>query len=82
MNDFETFKEELPSKEKFYSSLTNKKINDKEYEHVLNVWNKFEMKTMKDYHDLYLKYDVLFLADVFEKFGNNCLKMDYVQVII
>ena len=35
--DFEKFKEELPSKEKFYSSLTNRKINDKEYEYVLNV---------------------------------------------
>ena len=41
------------------------------------------MKTMKDYHDLYLKCCVLLLADVFEKFRNNSLKiMDYVQVII
>ena len=32
------------------------------------------MKTMKDYHDLYLKYDVLLLADVFEKIRNNSLK--------
>ena len=74
MSDFEKFKEELPKKENFYSSLTGKKINDKEYEHVLKVWNKFEMKTMKDYHDLYLKCDVLLLADVFEKFKNNGLK--------
>ena len=29
------------------------------------------MKTMKDYRDLYLKYDVLLIPDVFEKFGNN-----------
>ena len=27
-NDFEKFKEELPSKEKFYSSSTNRNIND------------------------------------------------------
>ena len=74
MSDFEKFKEELPIKEKFYSSLTDRKISDKEYEHVLNVWNKFEMKTMKDYHDLYLKCDVLLLANVFEKFRNNRLK--------
>ena len=41
------------------------------------------MKTMKDYHDLYLKCCILLLADVFEKFRNNSLKiMDYVQVII
>ena len=32
------------------------------------------MKTMKDYHDLYLKCDILLLADVFEKFRNNSLK--------
>ena len=51
MSDFQKFKEELLSKEKFYSLLTNRKIIDKEYEHVLNVWNKFKMKTMKYYHD-------------------------------
>ena len=28
MSDFEMFKEELPSKETFYSSLTNRKIID------------------------------------------------------
>ena len=32
------------------------------------------MKTMEDYQYLYLKCDVLFLADVFEKFRNNSLK--------
>ena len=41
---FEKFKEQLPSKERFYSSLTGKKISHKEYEHVLKVWNIFEMK--------------------------------------
>ena len=55
MSDFEKFKEELPSKEKFYNSLTDRKIGDKEYEHVLNERKKFEMKTMKDYHNLYVK---------------------------
>ena len=47
---------------------------DKEYKHVLTVWNKFEMKTMKDYHNLYLKFGVLRLADVFEEFQNNNIK--------
>ena len=32
------------------------------------------MKTIKDYHDLYLKCDVLLLAYVFEKFRYNSLK--------
>ena len=32
------------------------------------------MKEVKDYYNLYLKWDVLLLADVFEKFKNNNLK--------
>ena len=74
ISNFEKFKEEFPSKEKFYSSLIGRKISDKEYEHVLNVWNEFEMKTVKNYHDLNLKCGVLLLADVFEKFRSNRLK--------
>ena len=58
---------ELSRKEKLYSSFTDIKISEKEYDHVLKVWNKFEMKAMKYDHDLYLKRDVLLLADVFEK---------------
>ena len=67
MTHFEKLKEQLRSKEKFYISLTGKRINDKEHEHVLKVWNKFEMKKMKDYHDLYLKCDILLLAKTFVK---------------
>ena len=40
MSDLKKFKEELRSKEQFYSSLTDRKISGKEYEHVVNVWNK------------------------------------------
>ena len=65
ISDFENFKEELPSKERFYSFLTGKNVSYKEYE-VLKVWDKFEMENMKDYHDLYLKCDVSLLA-VFQK---------------
>ena len=55
----------------------------KKYEHVLNIWNKFETKAMKDYHDLYLKCDVLFLVNMFENLEIIAPKiMDYVQVII
>ena len=74
MSNFEKFKKELPSKENFYSSLTDRKISDKEYKHALNIWNKFELKAIKDFHDLYLKCDVLLLSEVFEKFRNNSLR--------
>ena len=72
MSDFEKLKEELLSKGKFYSSLTDRKITEKEYEYVLNVWKKSEMKMMKNYH-LYVKCDIFLLADVFEKSRNNSL---------
>ena len=36
MSSFEKFKEEFRTIEKFFSSLTGKKVSDKEYEHVLN----------------------------------------------
>ena len=51
MSAFDKFKEEFPNKEKPYSSMTNKGINDKEEEHVPNAWNKFDMKTIKDGHE-------------------------------
>ena len=41
MSDFDKFKEEQHSKEKFYSSLISRKITNKEYEHVINIWNIF-----------------------------------------
>ena len=65
MSDHEKFRK-FPSKEKLYSSLTDRKSNNKEYKHFPNFSKKFEMKMIKDYHDLHLKYDVLLLADVFE----------------
>ena len=74
MNDFKKCKEELPSKERFYSSLTGTKNSVKKYDHILNVWNKFEMKTMKYYHDLHLKCDALMSSSVFEKVKYNSLK--------
>ena len=74
MSGFEKFKERLPSKAKSYNPLTGKKISDKVHELITKDWDKFENKTMKDHHNLYLKYHVLLLADVFEKFRNSCLK--------
>ena len=38
------------------------------------MWNVFGMKTFGEYHDLYLKCDVLLLCDVFETFIDSCLK--------
>ena len=66
----------LPPKEAFYSALTKEHIKDKDYVHAQNVWQHFNIKNMKEYHDLYLETDVKLLADVFETFRDQCLK-DY-----
>ena len=54
--------------------MTVKKIIDEDYENVLKVWDKLEMKTMKDYHDMHLKCDFLSFANVFKRFQNNSLR--------
>ena len=75
MNSFEKFSEnELFDRFKFFSSVKNKHISEKKYLHAADVWNAFKMSTMGDYHDLYLKTDVLLLTDVLERFINTCLE--------
>ena len=75
MGSFEKFSEnKLPDKSKFFSFVKNKCISGKKYLHAVDVWDAFKMDTMGDYHDLYLKTDILLLADIFEKFINTCLE--------
>ena len=68
MNSFKGFFDDKLPHCVIYSSLKDKCVSEKNYLHAVNVWNAFKIKTMGDYHDLYLKTDFLLLADVFEKF--------------
>ena len=79
MNSFEKFNEDkLLAIKHFYSSTKDAKVSDdgkishghifvKDYLTCEKTWDKFEMKTRGDYHDHYLKEDVLLSPDVFGK---------------
>ena len=70
-DSFKKFKKtNLPDIDKFFSSLKDCAITDQEYKRACDVWKVFEIKNLGEYHDLYLKTDVLLLCDVFEKFIN------------
>lgn len=65
---------QLPDKSEFYNKITSSDIKDEEYSRAKLIWEKFHCKTLGDYSDIYLKIDVLLLADVFENFRDVCLK--------
>ena len=72
----------LPPKGSLYSSVDDGKrgkgnghISNEQYLHLQNVWNIFNFKTFRDFHNHYLKKEVLLLlADVFENFISTILK--------
>ena len=77
MNSFKRFKEDkLSDKDCFFNSLKDCGITDEEYSRGCNIWKVFDIKNVGEYHDLYLKTDVLLLCDVFAKFIGVCSK-DY-----
>ena len=51
----------------FFNSLKNCSISDEEYQRAIDISNIFNITNLGEYHDLYLKTDVLLLCDVFEK---------------
>ena len=76
-NSFKKFKEgKLPDIDEFFSSLKECGINEKEYQRACDVSKVFELRNLGEYHDLYLKTDVLLLCDVFENFISVFLR-DY-----
>lgn len=80
VNTWDKYEEtKLPRQKYFYNSLKMEHISDKEYEHAKTVWNAFNINTIGEYTDLYLKCDVLLLCDIFENFRNlslKCYKLD------
>ena len=75
IDSWERFSEiSLPSKEDFYSNLNMEDISDIDYRHANNVFRRFKLENLGDYHDLYVQSNKLLLADVFNNFRDMCIK--------
>ena len=76
MDKWKRFKDDkLPDKESFYSELNNEHITDDDYAHAQKVYDTFNIKSLGEYHDLYVQSDTAQLADVFENFRKTCQKV-------
>ncbi|XP_039303155.1 uncharacterized protein LOC120357221 [Solenopsis invicta] len=64
----------LPPRESFYSSLSGQTVSEHDYAHAENVWQRFAIETLGEYSDIYLKTDVLLLADIFEQFRDKSMQ--------
>ena len=75
MSSWNKFEEsQLPSIEAFYSNLNMSNVSEGDYEHAQRVWKEFNIHNLGDYHDLYLRTDVILLANMFEAFRDTCLE--------
>ena len=74
INNFDKLYEtKLPHRKYFYSRLYNEHIKPKEYARAIKVFQHFKCKNILEYHELYLKADVLLLSDIWKNFKNVCL---------
>ena len=69
MDSFDKFNEKLPPKEEFHSILNDENISNEDYQHAQTVWDEFKLNNMGEYHDLYLKSDILLLELQKNMFG-------------
>ena len=73
INSLESFNEtKLPNRSAFYSTLKMEHITVEDFEHVKRMWETFGHRDTGDYHDTYLRTDVLLLADVIEAYRKKC----------
>ena len=66
------YDKQLPSIDKFYSSLKLDNINKEEYDKTIDIYKKLGCKNVKDYLEIYMKLNITLQADIFNVF-RNCI---------
>ena len=75
INSWDQFEEtQLPPINAFYSNINISSISEEDYQRAQKVWEEFGIRDLGDYHDLYLRTDVVLLANVYEAFRDTCLR--------
>ena len=75
MSSWDRFEEmQLPPIEAFYGKLNMSLISSVNYQHAQRVWKEFRILNLGEYHDLYLRTDVVLLANVYKAFRDTCLQ--------
>ena len=75
IDEWDKFNEKvLPGKDSYYSNLTLENISEIDYAHANNVFKKFNINNLGEYHDLYVRSDTLLLVDIFENFRQSCFE--------
>ena len=75
MSSWNKFEEvQLPHIEAFYSNLNMSNVSEDDYQHAQIVWSEFGIRNLGEYHDLYLRTDVILLANMTEAFRDTCLE--------
>ena len=72
VDSFEVFDMPIPPRQNFYSSLTDSLPTKEAYQHLQYQCKLFNLKTVGDLHDFYVKLDVILLADCIESYRKLC----------
>ena len=71
LNKDNIFDKELPSIDKFYSSLKLQNITKEQYDRTIDIYTKLKCRNVKDYLEIYMKLDICLQTDIFNVFRNT-----------
>ena len=71
LNKNNIYDKQLPSIDKFYSSLKLQNISQKEYDKTLDIYKRLKCKNVKDYLKNFMTLDICLQADIFNVFRNT-----------